>query len=187
MAAQEKSEIGLYGLAVMGQNLSLNIADKGFSISVCNRSYAKTETTVKRAADEKVKGKLRGFKEMKDFVDSIKKPRAIIILVKAGKPVTAVINGLIPLLDDGDLIIDGGNEWYINTEMRAKVVSGVEEKDEVNTSGIINKDGKKLEYMGMGVSGGEEGARYGPSLMPGGIVFCFIVLFFLSVESYYYR
>jgi len=173
-ANSAKSDIGLYGLAVMGQNFALNIADHGFSISVCNRSYEKTETTVQRAKDEKVKGNLRGFKELKDFVDSLQKPRSIIILVKAGKPVTAVINSLIPLLENDDLIIDGGNEWYVNTEMRARAVSGIEYKDdEMNTSGIVNKNGTKINYMGMGISGGEEGARFGPSLMPGGPPDCY--------------
>ena len=147
----KKSRIGLIGLAVMGQNLALNIADKGFDISVYNRTYAKTTDTERRAKEEKVAGELRGFEKLEDFVSSLQTPRAIIFLVMAGKPVDAVIAELLPLLDKGDLIIDGGNEWYENTERRAK---------EVGQKGI--------HYMGMGVSGGEEGARHGPSLMPGG-------------------
>lgn len=146
------NQIGLYGLAVMGQNLALNIADKGFSISVCNRSPSKVDTTVKRAQDENVSGRLQGFKDIKEFVASLQKPRSIIILVKAGKPVEAVIDQLISILEPNDLIIDGGNEWYENTEARAIRCA---------------KEGRLL-YMGMGVSGGEDGARYGPSLMPGG-------------------
>jgi len=146
----ELSDIGLFGLAVMGQNLALNIASKGFSISVCNRSPAKVDKTVERAKAEDVKG-LRGFKDLKKFVDSIKRPRNIIILVKAGAPVEAVITNLQQHLEKGDMIIDGGNEWWENTERRAK---------SVGEKGIL--------YMGMGVSGGEEGARYGPSMMPGG-------------------
>jgi len=146
-----KSAIGLIGLAVMGQNLSLNIADKGFDISVWNRSHSKTVRTEERAKEEKVKGKLTGYEKIEDFVHSLAKPRAVIILVQAGKPVDAVISSLAQLLEPGDLIIDGGNEWYSNTERRAKAVGE-----------------KGLMYMGMGVSGGEEGARYGPSLMPGG-------------------
>jgi 6-phosphogluconate dehydrogenase len=146
-----KSQIGLIGLAVMGQNLALNIAEHGYDISVYNRTYAKTEDCVKRAQDEKVKGKLTGHRELKDFVDSLSVPRAVIFLVQAGKPVDAVIEQLVPLLSKGDLIIDGGNEWYTNTERRAAEVA---------------KHG--IHYMGMGVSGGEEGARHGPSLMPGG-------------------
>ena len=146
-----KAKIGLIGLAVMGQNLALNIASKGFSISVFNRTYSKTTDTERRAKDEQVSGDLKGYEHLEDFVQSLATPRAIIFLVMAGKPVDAVIAQLVPLLDKGDLIIDGGNEWYQNTERRAA---------EVATKGI--------HYMGMGVSGGEEGARHGPSLMPGG-------------------
>jgi len=145
------SNIGLVGLAVMGQNLALNIASKGFSISVFNRSHDKTVATVARAKEEKVQGELRGFEKIEDFVQSLAKPRAVIILVQAGKPVDAVISQLSGIMEEGDLIIDGGNEWYTNTERRAEELKA-----------------KKLLYMGMGVSGGEEGARHGPSLMPGG-------------------
>jgi len=149
-AGAKLSEIGLYGLAVMGQNLALNIGSRGFRISVCNRSPAKVDLTVERAAEEKV-DTLVGYKDMGEFVESIAKPRNIIILVKAGKPVEAVIEKLTPLLEKGDMIIDGGNEWYENTERRSKAAA---------EHGIL--------YMGMGVSGGEEGARNGPSMMPGG-------------------
>jgi len=149
--ANNKSRIGLYGLAVMGQNLALNIAMNGFTISVCNRSPAKVDACVERAEKEGLSDKLTGYKDLGEFVQSLSKPRAIILLVKAGKPVEAVISNLTPLLEEGDMIIDGGNEWYENTERRA--IAAAE---------------KGLNYMGMGVSGGEEGARYGPSLMPGG-------------------
>jgi len=144
------SDIGLYGLAVMGQNLALNIAEKGHTISVCNRSETKVDTTVERAKAEGITT-LVGYKDLTEFVNSIKKPRNIIILVKAGAPVESVIKSLVPLLDKDDMIIDGGNEWYENTERRA---------EQVGEKGIL--------YMGMGVSGGEEGARHGPSMMPGG-------------------
>jgi len=147
----EKSRIGLCGLAVMGQNLALNIAEKGFAISVYNRSSDKTDVAVARAGKEGLGEKLRGYHEMKDFVASLAKPRCVIILVKAGAPVDATIAGLCQFLEPGDCIIDGGNEWYENTERRAK---------EVEERGIL--------YLGMGVSGGEEGARNGPSMMPGG-------------------
>ena len=147
----KKAPIGLIGLAVMGQNLALNIASKGFDISVFNRTYAKTTDTERRAVEEKVKGTLKGYEHLEDFVQSLATPRAIIFLVMAGKPVDEVIANLVPLLDKGDLIIDGGNEWYENTERRAAEVAK-----------------KGIHYMGMGVSGGEEGARHGPSLMPGG-------------------
>eukprot|EP00898_Chlorokybus_atmophyticus_P007808 jgi/Chlat1/8028/Chrsp7S00631 len=146
----QKSRIGLIGLAVMGQNLALNIAEKGFQISVYNRSSDKVDDTVRRAGEE---GDLPvvGFKDVKAFVESIQRPRAIIILVKAGAPVDATIKLLMEHLAKGDCIIDGGNEWYENTERRAA---------EAQAAGIL--------YLGMGVSGGEEGARHGPSLMPGG-------------------
>ncbi|KJE97355.1 6-phosphogluconate dehydrogenase [Capsaspora owczarzaki ATCC 30864] len=144
------SKVGLVGLAVMGQNLALNVASKGFQISVFNRSYEKTQDTERRAKEE---GNLPlvGFKEMKDFVASLEKPRRVIILVQAGKPVDETIAKLSEHLEAGDLIVDGGNEWYENTERRAQEVAA-----------------KGLLYMGMGVSGGESGARNGPSLMPGG-------------------
>lgn len=144
------SRIGLAGLAVMGQNLALNIAEKGFPISVYNRTDAKVDETVERAKEE---GNLplTGYHNPKDFVMSIQKPRSIIILVKAGAPVDQTIQTLSQYMEPGDCIIDGGNEWYENTERRAKQVAE-----------------KGLLYLGMGVSGGEEGARNGPSMMPGG-------------------
>eukprot|EP00002_Diphylleia_rotans_P011730 TRINITY_DN2309_c0_g3_i1.p2 TRINITY_DN2309_c0_g3~~TRINITY_DN2309_c0_g3_i1.p2 ORF type:complete len:472 (+),score=115.24 TRINITY_DN2309_c0_g3_i1:79-1494(+) len=144
------SEIGLVGLAVMGQNLALNIASKGFQISVFNRSVNKVDETVERAKRE---GDLPlvGYKDVQQFCASLQRPRRIIILVKAGSPVDDTIATLVPHLEAGDIIIDGGNEWYPNTERRSK---------EANARGLL--------YVGMGVSGGEEGARHGPSLMPGG-------------------
>lgn len=145
------AEIGLVGLAVMGQNLALNIAESGFSIAVYNRSSSKVTATVARAEKEKVSDKLFGFEDVKDFVRSLARPRKIVMLVKAGYPVDATIDTLKPLLEEGDLIIDGGNEFFTNTERRAR---------DLAENGIL--------YMGMGVSGGEEGARHGPSLMPGG-------------------
>jgi len=144
-------QIGLVGLGVMGQNLALNIASKGFDIATWNRSPDKVDHTVARAQEEKVSGKLTGFKDLKEFVQAIKKPRAVIMLLTAGSAVDSFIESIIPLLEAGDTIVDGGNEWYKNTERRAELVA---------------KHG--LLYVGMGVSGGEEGARHGPSLMPGG-------------------
>ncbi|CAJ2669226.1 unnamed protein product [Trifolium pratense] len=148
--AQPLTRIGLAGLAVMGQNLALNIADKGFPISVYNRTTSKVDETVERAKQE---GNLPlyGFHDPEAFVNSIKKPRVIIMLVKAGAPVDQTIKTLSGFLEKGDCIIDGGNEWYENTERREK---------EVAELGLL--------YLGMGVSGGEEGARRGPSMMPGG-------------------
>lgn len=146
-----ESQIGLIGLAVMGQNLALNVAEKGFTISVYNRTYEKTEAAVGRAGKESLGEKLKGFESMADFVNSLEKPRRVIILVKAGTPVDMTIDALLEHLEAGDIIIDGGNEWYENTQRRAETVAE-----------------KGLLYLGMGVSGGEEGARNGPSMMPGG-------------------
>ncbi|XP_047340902.1 6-phosphogluconate dehydrogenase, decarboxylating 2 [Impatiens glandulifera] len=144
------TRIGLAGLAVMGQNLALNIAEKGFPISVYNRSSSKVDETVERAKKE---GDLPlyGFHDPESFVLSIQKPRVIIMLVKAGAPVDDTIKTLSVYLEKGDCIIDGGNEWYENTERREKAMTEL---------GFL--------YLGMGVSGGEEGARNGPSMMPGG-------------------
>lgn len=114
MAEQKwQADIGLYGLAVMGQNFALNIASKGFNIAVCNRSPSKVDSTVERAKKEKLDDKLKGYKKsdtdgLKDFIQAIKKPRAVIILVKAGKPVDATIELLRDAMEDGDIIIDGG-------------------------------------------------------------------------------
>lgn len=150
MTADVVSRIGLAGLAVMGQNMALNIAEKGFPISVYNRTISKVDETVDRAHRE---GKLPliGQYNPREFVLSIKRPRSVIILVKAGAPVDQTIAALSEHMEPGDTIIDGGNEWYENTERR-----------------ISEASAKGLLYLGMGVSGGEEGARNGPSLMPGG-------------------
>ncbi|XP_068650081.1 6-phosphogluconate dehydrogenase, decarboxylating 3, chloroplastic [Aristolochia californica] len=143
-------QIGLAGLAVMGQNLALNIAEKGFPISVYNRTSSKVDETVSRAREEGGLP-LAGHYSPREFVLSIKRPRSIVILVKAGAPVDQTISALSQYMEPGDAIIDGGNEWYENTERR-----------------IAEADQRGLLYLGMGVSGGEEGARRGPSLMPGG-------------------
>eukprot|EP01041_Mallomonas_annulata_P008869 gene8869-18367_t len=146
----ELSDIGLYGLAVMGQNFALNMASHGFKVSVCNRSPSKVDDTEIRA---KAEGNLPlvGFKDTKSFIQSLKKPRKIIILVMAGKPVDDTIDLLTQDLEAGDIIIDGGNEWFPNTIRRS-----------------LSLEPKGILFMGMGISGGEEGARTGPSLMPGG-------------------
>ena len=144
-----QSDIGLVGLAVMGQNLALNIADHGFRISVFNRTASKMEDFVSKNLD--TPGGLVGCPTIEDFVKSLKRPRKIIILVQAGKATDAVINGLLPLLDPDDIIIDGGNALWTDTIRREKDLNG-----------------KGFRFIGSGVSGGEEGARFGPSLMPGG-------------------
>jgi len=133
----------------MGQNLALNIADHGFQISVYNRTTEKTEAFV--AEHPATPGGLVGTKTLPEFVQSLALPRKIVILVQAGKATDAVIDGLIPLLAQGDIIIDGGNSLYEDTIRREKALRE-----------------KGLRFIGSGVSGGEEGARFGPSLMPGG-------------------
>ena len=143
------SDIGLIGLAVMGQNLALNIADHGFQISVYNRTTATMEKFVAENPD--TPGGLVGQAELADFVQSLAKPRKIIILVKAGKATDAVIDSLVPLLEEADIIIDGGNAHWMDTIRREKDLAA-----------------KGIRFIGSGVSGGEEGARFGPSLMPGG-------------------
>jgi 6-phosphogluconate dehydrogenase len=143
------SDIGLIGLAVMGQNLALNIADHGFQISVYNRTTATTEKFV--AENQNTPGGVVGTKTVEEFVKSLAQPRKIVILVKAGGPTDAVIDGLIPFLEKGDIVIDGGNALWTDTIRREK-----------------NLKEKGFRFVGSGVSGGEEGARFGPSLMPGG-------------------
>ena len=147
--SKELSDIGLIGLAVMGQNLALNIADHGFRISVYNRTTSKTEEFVKK--HPATPGGLHAALTLEDFVASIQRPRKIIILVQAGKATDAVIDSLVPLLDQDDIIIDGGNALWNDTIRREKDLTA-----------------KNLRFIGSGVSGGEEGARFGPSLMPGG-------------------
>jgi 6-phosphogluconate dehydrogenase len=147
--AKPLSDIGLIGLAVMGQNLALNIADHGFQISVFNRT---TEKTDKFVADHPgTPGGLVGAKTLEEFVRGLARPRKVILLVQAGAGTDAVIDGLVPLLEQGDIVIDGGNSRWTDTIRREKALRG-----------------KGLRFIGSGVSGGEEGARFGPSLMPGG-------------------
>jgi len=145
---EKKSDFGLIGLAVMGQNLVLNVESRGFQVSVYNRTTSKTDDFLAGTA----KGRnVHGFPTLEEFVESVASPRKIQLMVQAGGPVDAVIQQLIPLLDKGDLIIDGGNSLYTDTERRAA---------ELEPTGIL--------YIGAGVSGGEEGALKGPSIMPGG-------------------
>ena len=147
------ADVGLVGLAVMGQNLALNIAEKGIPVSVYNRSQDKVAACVARASKDSLDDKLKGYGDVKTFVESLRKPRKVILLVKAGAPVDATIAALEEHLEEGDVIIDGGNEWYENTERRQQSLA---------------EKGGGVMLMGMGVSGGEEGARNGPSMMPGG-------------------
>lgn len=143
------SDIGLVGLAVMGQNLALNIADHGYRISVYNRTTSKTHEFASKNSN--TPGGVVPTETVAQFVQSIQKPRKIVILVKAGGPTDAVIDELTPLLEPGDILIDGGNAHWLDTLRRENALKA-----------------KGLCFVGCGVSGGEEGARFGPSLMPGG-------------------
>ena len=142
-----KSDFGLIGLAVMGQNLVLNVESRGFRVSVFNRTMEKTDEFVAAHPDKRIVG----FDTLEAFVQSLARPRKIQIMVKAGAPVDQVIEQLIPLLDADDIVIDGGNSLYADTERRDATLAG-----------------KGLRFIGAGVSGGEEGARKGPAIMPGG-------------------
>jgi 6-phosphogluconate dehydrogenase len=143
-----EQDIGLIGLAVMGENLILNMESHGYSVAVYNRTVSKVDNFVNGRA----KGKnIKGFHTLEEFVKSLRKPRKVMLMVKAGKPVDEFIDHLIPLLEKGDIIIDGGNSHFPDTIRRTKYV-----------------EEKGLLYIGTGVSGGEEGALKGPSIMPGG-------------------
>ncbi|MCA9776408.1 MAG: decarboxylating NADP(+)-dependent phosphogluconate dehydrogenase [Candidatus Eremiobacteraeota bacterium] len=144
----ELADIGLYGLAVMGQNLVLNMNDHGFKVAVSNRSSGKVDAFLEQEA----KGTpIVGFHELKDMIAAIRKPRVVMLMVKAGKPVDLTVEAMLPYLEPGDIIIDGGNSNYEDTNRRCKEMAE-----------------KGLLFIGAGVSGGEEGARHGPSIMPGG-------------------
>src|SRR3982074_1964884 len=143
-----QSDIGLIGLAVMGENLVLNMESKGFTVAVFNRTWEVTEKFIAGRA----KGKnIQPARTMEEFVAALKRPRKAMIMVKAGAPVDAVISQLAPLLEKGDVIIDGGNSLFTDTQRRCK-----------------DLEGRGLHFVGGGYSGGEERARKGPSLMPGG-------------------
>ena len=145
---QEKSDIGVIGIAVMGENLILNMESKGFHVTAYNRTLDKVE----RFVNGRAKGKnIYGATSIEDLIRSLKRPRKVMLMVKAGKPVDDFIELLIPHLEPGDIIIDGGNSHFPDTERRVNYV-----------------ESKGLLYVGTGVSGGEEGALLGPSIMPGG-------------------
>jgi 6-phosphogluconate dehydrogenase len=144
---QQQYEIGMVGLGVMGRNLVLNMADHGFSVAGYDRDTNQVEALRKDAADRTV----RGAANIRDFIALLRKPRAIMMLVPAGAPVDSVIRELLPHLDKGDLIIDAGNSYFKDTDLRA-----------------VSLTAHGIRFLGVGVSGGEEGARRGPSIMPGG-------------------
>lgn len=148
MAEQGKADIALIGLAVMGQNIILNMNDHGYTVCAFNRTVSKVDDFLNNEA----KGtKIIGATSIEDMCSKLKKPRRIMMLVKAGKAVDAFIDLIVPHLEKGDIIIDGGNSEYQDTNRRCRDLKS-----------------KGFRYLGCGVSGGEEGARYGPSIMPGG-------------------
>ena len=151
-SAKAPADVGLIGLAVMGQNLVLNMADHGFRVAVYNRTTARTDGFIAAAQEKEPSAhRLVGCKTLRTFVNAIKRPRRIVILVQAGPGTDAVIDQLVPLVDQGDIIVDGGNANWNDTIRREQTL-----KDR----GIL--------FVGSGVSGGEIGARFGPALMPGG-------------------
>jgi 6-phosphogluconate dehydrogenase len=143
----KKYTLGMIGLGTMGRNLLLNMADKGFQVT----GYDKDQKMLKKLEEDGKEHNLKGFADLKDFLQSLELPRRIVLLVPAGPIVDSVITELVPLLEKGDMIIDSGNSHFTDTSRRA---------EELSEQGI--------HFFGMGISGGEEGARFGPSMMPGG-------------------
>jgi 6-phosphogluconate dehydrogenase len=144
----KKSDIGLIGLAVMGENLVMNMASKGFTVSVFNRDIRKVSNFVENRGKQE---HIVGTYTIEQFVNSLEKPRKIMLMIKSGQPVDATIETIIPYLEKGDIIIDGGNSYFPDSTRRAKYL-----------------EDKGFLFIGAGVSGGEEGALKGPSIMPGG-------------------
>src|SRR5256886_1212127 len=143
-----QSDIGLIGLAVMGENLALNMESKDFPVAVLNPPPAVTEKFVATRGKGK---RVTPAKTIEEFIGALKRPRKAMMMIKAGKPVDQVIGEVAPLLEKGDILIDGGNSLFTDTQRR-----------------FHDLEGKGIHYIGCGVSGGEEGALKGPSLMPGG-------------------
>lgn len=147
MNTSQKSDIGIIGLSVMGRSLALNMADHGFKVSGYNRSASVTEQVM----EDHPHKNLFPFYSLDEFVNSLERPRKVMLMIQAGAPVDAVIDQLIPLLEQGDIVMDGGNSFFEDTRRRSK-----------------NLAEAGIHYLGVGISGGEEGARFGPSIMPGG-------------------
>src|SRR5579872_2297460 len=145
--ALKKANFGVLGIAVMGENLAMNIEDHGFSVVVCTLKNKRVTPFMQRNAGKK----FIGAKTLEEFVNALESPRRVMLMVKAGDPVDDAIKLLKPLLSKGDIIIDGGNSWFKDTQRR---------EAELTKEGFF--------FFGAGVSGGEEGARFGPSIMPGG-------------------
>ena len=147
-----KSDIGLIGLAVMGENLALNMERNGFQVSVYNRAEGAEVHVVEHFLSGRAEGKhFLGFTDLKPFVESIERPRKIMMMIRAGKPVDSVIDALLPHLEEGDIIIDGGNSNWEDSERREATLRA-----------------RGVYFVGCGISGGEEGALNGPAIMPGG-------------------
>jgi len=146
--AMTKCDVGLVGLAVMGRNLVLNLEEKGFRVAVFNRTASKTEAFLAGEAKGK---KIEGAYGPGDFAALLERPRVILLMVKAGEAVDKAIAALLPHLEEGDILMDGGNSFFKDTERRAREL-----------------EEKGIHFLGVGISGGEEGARFGPSIMPGG-------------------
>ena len=142
------AQFGVIGLGVMGANLALNVADHDFTVAVWNHTPAKVQEFLARHRDNR---RLRGAETLEEFARALAPPRRILLMVKAGDPVDEMLNRLAPLLSPGDVVIDGGNSFFRDTQRREAAMRA-----------------RGISFVGMGVSGGEEGARYGPSLMPGG-------------------
>ena len=144
------ADIGLIGLAVMGQNLVMNMNDHGFTVAVFNRTTSKVSDFLASSAKDSA---VVGTYSIEELVESLQAPRRVMLMVKAGEVVDEYISSLLPLLSEGDIIIDGGNSLYSDTERRVRDLAE-----------------RGIQFVGTGVSGGEEGARHGPSIMPGGNV-----------------
>ncbi|MDR8019130.1 NADP-dependent phosphogluconate dehydrogenase [Nesterenkonia aerolata] len=142
------ADIGVTGLAVMGANLARNLARNGYTVALHNRSVAKTDALLEAHGEE---GRFVRTETLAELVQALERPRRVLVMVKAGAPVDAVIEELVPLLDEGDIIIDGGNSFFEETRRREESLRG-----------------EGIHFVGVGVSGGEEGALNGPSIMPGG-------------------
>jgi 6-phosphogluconate dehydrogenase len=144
----QAADLGVVGLATMGANLARNAARNGFGVALYNRHHERTQTLLDRHGDE---GRFTGAQDVAGFVQALAKPRAMVVMVKAGKPVDDMIDELLPHLESGDIVIDGGNSLFTDTMRREAALRE-----------------KQIRFVGMGISGGEEGALLGPSMMPGG-------------------
>jgi len=158
------ANIGVYGMGVMGSNLALNFADHGFSVAVCNVTPDLTDKVLREHPHEQIKG----YYDLKAFVGALERPRRVIMMILAGKPVDDVIDELLTVMEPGDMILDTGNSYFEDTVRRAAYV-----------------ESKGLFYFGVGVSGGERGARFGPAVMPGGDAdaYAYVAPFFEAIAA----